>query len=172
MLVPNLWKWESWWNSEEVDRDNKQYIWILQNIDPLANLSSSKQENKIEMGVEKPSGDYDDNREEGDDDDEGYVKEESSKLLLQEEHGVGGKSKLDRYVIKVLNQLVKFDIWWWWRVHTSKYQVVSQLVRDVLAIPISTVAPKFTFSTWGLYYINFVVLKPRELEAFNRLGFA
>lgn len=37
----------------------------------------------------------------------------------------------------------------WWNVHKLKYPVLSLMARDVLAIPISTVASEATFSAGG-----------------------
>jgi len=42
-----------------------------------------------------------------------------------------------------------FDILMWWNVNSTKYQVLSQIALDVLAIPLTTVASKFAFSTGG-----------------------
>lgn len=43
----------------------------------------------------------------------------------------------------------KFDILAWWKLHESRFPILSQLARDVLAVPISTVASESTFSTGG-----------------------
>lgn len=43
----------------------------------------------------------------------------------------------------------KFDVLAWWKVNGSKYQVLSRMARDVLAIPVSTIASESTFSTSG-----------------------
>ncbi|XP_054786855.1 zinc finger BED domain-containing protein RICESLEEPER 2-like [Prosopis cineraria] len=37
----------------------------------------------------------------------------------------------------------------WWRANSSKYKVLSMMARDVLAIPVSTVASESTLSTGG-----------------------
>ena len=39
-----------------------------------------------------------------------------------------------------------FDILMWWKMTSSRYRVISQIARDVLAIPVSTVASESTFS--------------------------
>ncbi|GFZ13130.1 hypothetical protein Acr_23g0015150 [Actinidia rufa] len=35
----------------------------------------------------------------------------------------------------------------WWKINSSKYRILSQIARDVLAIPVSTVASESAFST-------------------------
>ncbi|GKG24371.1 zinc finger BED domain-containing protein RICESLEEPER 2-like protein, partial [Tanacetum coccineum] len=44
---------------------------------------------------------------------------------------------------------MKFNALEWWNVHQLKYPVLSKMVRDVFAIPVSTVASKATFSAGG-----------------------
>ncbi|KAL0381081.1 UNVERIFIED_CONTAM: Zinc finger BED domain-containing protein RICESLEEPER 3, partial [Sesamum angustifolium] len=39
-----------------------------------------------------------------------------------------------------------FDVLEWWRVHALKYKILSIMARDLLAIPITTVASEATFS--------------------------
>jgi hypothetical protein len=43
----------------------------------------------------------------------------------------------------------KFDIFAWWKEQSSRFPILSELARDVLAIPISTVVSESTFSTGG-----------------------
>lgn len=42
-----------------------------------------------------------------------------------------------------------FDILMWWNVNSAKYPVLSQIERDVSAIPLTTVASESAFSTGG-----------------------
>ena len=44
---------------------------------------------------------------------------------------------------------VKFEILGWWKANSDRYQVLSKMARDVLAIPVSTVAFESEFSTEG-----------------------
>ena len=44
---------------------------------------------------------------------------------------------------------VKFEILGRWKGNSDKYQVLSKLARDVLAVPVSTVAFESVFSTGG-----------------------
>ena len=42
-----------------------------------------------------------------------------------------------------------FNILAWWKYNTNKYSILSRLTRDVLAVPVSTLASKSAFSTGG-----------------------
>ena len=44
---------------------------------------------------------------------------------------------------------MKFEILGWWKANSNRYQVLSKLARDVLAVPVSTVASMSAFSTGG-----------------------
>ncbi|KAJ1687728.1 hypothetical protein LUZ63_013619 [Rhynchospora breviuscula] len=62
------------------------------------------------------------------------------------------KSELDEYLGSDLDQASvdeEFDILTWWKMKVPKYPVLSRLARDVLAVPISTVASESAFSTSG-----------------------
>ena len=58
-----------------------------------------------------------------------------------EKGNVDTKSELDRYLMEDVEFLsVNFDILNWWKVNSSKFPILAKIARDVLAIPISTVA--------------------------------
>ena len=42
-----------------------------------------------------------------------------------------------------------FNILTWWKVNSPRFPVLSKLARDVLAVPVSTVASEAAFSTGG-----------------------
>jgi hAT family C-terminal dimerisation region len=52
-----------------------------------------------------------------------------------------------RYVIK--DEDVSFDVLKWWSQNCSKFPILSKLARDVLCIPIMTVASESAFSVGG-----------------------
>lgn len=59
-----------------------------------------------------------------------------------------------------------FDILMWWKVNSSKYHVLSLVARDVLAIPVSSVASESAFSTRGRVLDPFrSSLSPAMVEA-------
>jgi hAT family C-terminal dimerisation region len=62
------------------------------------------------------------------------------------------KSEIDDYLADALDEASlddDFDILAWWKLKASKYPVLARLTRDILAVPISTVASESTFSTSG-----------------------
>ena len=58
-----------------------------------------------------------------------------------------------------------FDILHWWKGNCSKFKVLAQIAKDVLAIPISTVAFESKFSTGGRILDPFrSSLSPKTVE--------
>jgi hypothetical protein len=61
---------------------------------------------------------------------------------------------------------VNFDILNWWKVNSTKFPVIAQIARDVLAILITTVASESAFSTGGRVLDPFwSLLAPTTIEA-------
>ncbi|GJR89238.1 zinc finger BED domain-containing protein RICESLEEPER 2-like protein [Tanacetum coccineum] len=59
-------------------------------------------------------------------------------------------SELDKYLgesVEEFDSNVKFDILAWWKVNIPRFPIVSLMARDLLAIPVSTVAFESVFST-------------------------
>lgn len=64
--------------------------------------------------------------------------------------GKDNKSELDKYLNEDCeDDDDKFDILGWWKANSIRFPILSQMVRDVLAVPISTVASESAFSTGG-----------------------
>ena len=53
-----------------------------------------------------------------------------------------------------------FNILAWWKYNTNKYSILSRLARDVLVVPVSTVASESAFSTGGRILDPFLVHLP------------
>ena len=90
------------------------------------------------------------------------------KQLLADEDSVENKFELDRYLLESSEDpdVEDFDILMWWKMNSSRYRVLSQIARDVLAIPVSTVAFKYAFSTRGCVLHSFrSSLSPNTVEA-------
>ncbi|KAF3778431.1 putative AC transposase [Nymphaea thermarum] len=61
-------------------------------------------------------------------------------------------SDLDKYLLDLMKEITstaEFNILSWWKTNESKYKILAKMARDVLAIPISTVASKSAFSIAG-----------------------
>ncbi|KAF3780232.1 Zinc finger BED domain-containing protein DAYSLEEPER [Nymphaea thermarum] len=57
---------------------------------------------------------------------------------------------LDKYLLDPMEEIshtVDFNILSWWKTNESKYKILARMTRDVLAIPVSTVASESAFST-------------------------
>ncbi|KAH0657808.1 hypothetical protein KY289_026556 [Solanum tuberosum] len=72
------------------------------------------------------------------------------KKQKEDSGSLGVKSELDRYLLEDQEpESEDFDILIWWKVNSPRFSVLSQLARDVLAIPMSSVASECAFSTGG-----------------------
>ena len=61
-----------------------------------------------------------------------------------------GKTELDHYLEEdVLPRTADFNILWWWRLNGLKYPTLQAIAKDILAIPATTVASEYAFSTSG-----------------------
>ncbi|KAL7147969.1 hypothetical protein ABFS83_06G146700 [Erythranthe nasuta] len=72
-------------------------------------------------------------------------------MLVSSQRRVGnGKVELDHYLEDdVLPRSNDFDILSWWKNNRAKYPTLRLIARDVLSIPVSTVASESAFSTSG-----------------------
>ncbi|XP_073154092.1 zinc finger BED domain-containing protein RICESLEEPER 2-like [Henckelia pumila] len=78
-----------------------------------------------------------------------YLKDEFRKYKLggKKEHV---KSELEKYLGEDPEDCDEsFDILQWWKVNSPRFPILSRMARDVLAVPVSTVASESTFSTGG-----------------------
>ncbi|KAL7090882.1 hypothetical protein ACP275_12G069900 [Erythranthe tilingii] len=69
---------------------------------------------------------------------------------MEKDACVQSKSELTRYLEENCeNNVESFDLLRWWKENSIRFPILSQLARDVLAIPVSTVASESAFSTSG-----------------------
>jgi len=47
-----------------------------------------------------------------------------------------------------------FDVLGWWKINAPKYHIIAAIARNVLAMPIFTVASESAFSTKGHILVN------------------
>jgi hypothetical protein len=67
-----------------------------------------------------------------------------------EEHSTFVRTELDLYLEEpTLPRTQELDIINWWQYAGIKYPTLRKIARDVMAIPVTTVASESVFSTWG-----------------------
>ncbi|XP_062073094.1 zinc finger BED domain-containing protein RICESLEEPER 2-like [Humulus lupulus] len=84
-----------------------------------------------------------------------------------EKEGGKTKNKVDKYLEEAVElPSQNFDVLGWWASSGCKYKIFSIMARDVLAIPVTTVASEAAFSTGGRILDPFrSSLSPRMVEA-------
>ncbi|KAI8569971.1 hypothetical protein RHMOL_Rhmol02G0319100 [Rhododendron molle] len=89
------------------------------------------------------------------------------KMHLEEEDNLVSKSELERYSMEgceINND--QFHFLGWWKANSAKYPILSQVARDILAIPVSTLASEFALSTGGRVLDPYrTSLSPKRAEA-------
>jgi hypothetical protein len=98
----------------------------------------------------------------------GKLKEVIAKRMkLDNASGNNTKSELDKYLAEETEDTeMKIDLLVWWKASEQRFPILSRLVRDVLAIPISSVASESAFSISGRILDDFrSSLTPFMLEA-------
>ncbi|XP_030970772.1 zinc finger BED domain-containing protein RICESLEEPER 1-like [Quercus lobata] len=72
--------------------------------------------------------------------------------FLEAKQSIGCSNEIDKYLAENCESRrgdVKFEIFGWWKANSNRYQVLSKSARDVLAVPVSTIASELAFSTKG-----------------------
>lgn len=70
--------------------------------------------------------------------------------FVNETIDIQSKSELDQYLEeKVLPRSATFDILGWWKTNGINFPTLQKIAKDILAIPISSVASESAFSTGG-----------------------
>ena len=69
-------------------------------------------------------------------------------LYLEAKQSIGCNNELDKYFAENCEgrKDVNFDVLFWWKTNSDRYQVLSKMARDVLAVPVSTIASESAFS--------------------------
>ncbi|XP_071909644.1 zinc finger BED domain-containing protein RICESLEEPER 2-like [Coffea arabica] len=93
--------------------------------------------------------------------------------LDKEEDSTCSKTELDSYLEKKIypskaDEEESFNVLDYWRTHAAKFPILSMMARDILAIPVSSVASESAFSTGGRVLNKFrSSLLPFTVEALN-----
>ena len=71
--------------------------------------------------------------------------------FLEAEKSIGCSNEIENYLAENCESRrdVKFEILGWWKANSDRYQVLSKMARDVLAVPFSTVAFESAFNNEG-----------------------
>ena len=72
-------------------------------------------------------------------------------LFLEAEQSIGCSNEVDKYLVENCDgrKDVNFEVLGWWMDNSSRYPMLSKVAKDVLAVPVSTVASESAFSTEG-----------------------
>ncbi|GJY61491.1 zinc finger BED domain-containing protein RICESLEEPER 2 [Tanacetum coccineum] len=71
-------------------------------------------------------------------------------FLNLEDSGIKMDTELTRYLNESQIRFTSdFDILEWWKLNTSRFPIVARIAKDILAIQITTVTSKSTFSMGG-----------------------
>ncbi|KAJ0788621.1 putative transcription factor/ chromatin remodeling BED-type(Zn) family [Helianthus annuus] len=69
-------------------------------------------------------------------------------MYIMETTSQQSKSELDQYLEEsLLPRVHEFDVMGWWKLNKVKYPTLSKMARDILTVPVSTVAPELVFET-------------------------
>jgi hypothetical protein len=106
-------------------------------------------------GVGECSGSYDATSQMNENDDDDFYCE---KLFLQATgRRVNAKSELEKYIKEECEIASNdFDLLTWWKINSTRFPVLASIAREVLAIPVSTVASQLLVQEEG-YWILIVV---------------
>jgi hypothetical protein len=105
-----------------------------------------------------------------DDDDDALTETKYMKFFikhLEEENNSKCMSEVDCYFLDGCEASTnEFDILLWWKVNAPKYPILAEIARDILVIPISTIASESGFSNGGRILDPFKSsLSPLTVEA-------
>ncbi|XP_060216500.1 zinc finger BED domain-containing protein RICESLEEPER 4-like [Lycium barbarum] len=81
--------------------------------------------------------------------DSGEICKSQWEKYLQEEDNVGNMNDLERYLIDDMEFTKDLNIVAWWKDASKRYPIVSRIAKDVLTVPISTIAFESSFRNGG-----------------------
>ena len=89
------------------------------------------------------------------------------KICLEKQSNMVNKSELEKFLVDDCEEdNDDFNILDWWKANSTKYRILFLIARDVLAIPVSTIALEFAFSTGSCVLDPFCCsLSPISVEA-------
>ena len=89
-------------------------------------------------------------------------------VITEQINSEGGtvKSEVDKYLSEDNEPDIKgFDILKWWKANSTRFPILSRMARDLLAIPITSVASESAFSAGGRTLDDFrTSLTPKMVE--------
>ena len=88
-------------------------------------------------------------------------------VIATENDDSGDMAELDNYLKeKLLPKDIDLDLLLWWKTNGGKYPTLQRMAKDILVIPVSTIASESAFSTSGrLISPHRSRLHPKTLEA-------
>jgi hypothetical protein len=98
----------------------------------------------------------------------GMLKEKITKRMKMSNCSTStNKYELKKYLAEETEDIEKkMDILGWWKVNSNRFPILGHMARDVLVVPITTVASESAFSTSGRILDDFrTSLTPFMLEA-------
>ncbi|XP_056691651.1 zinc finger BED domain-containing protein RICESLEEPER 2-like [Spinacia oleracea] len=94
------------------------------------------------------------------------IQEQIKKQISGADGGRFVRSEFDRYLNEQMGEDEEKDILTWWKLNGPRFPVIARMARDVLAIPVSTVASESAFSAGGRHVDQFrSSLTPKMAQA-------
>ncbi|XP_021602385.2 zinc finger BED domain-containing protein RICESLEEPER 2-like [Manihot esculenta] len=95
-----------------------------------------------------------------------FLKHHYKKQKLEESGGFDSKTELEVYLSEAIQEEKEdFDVMKWWKINSERFPILGKMARDILVIPISTVASESAFSTGGRVLDSFrSSLTPKIVE--------
>lgn len=79
-----------------------------------------------------------------------FARADAFKQHLREKDPIDNRNELERYLSEpCIDEGEKFDILLWWKHNSSRYLILSTIVKDVLVSPVCALSSESAFSMWG-----------------------